>query len=142
MSTSTLRGVNNTIANAPSPSTLMEYGRARGKLAETYDKATAIAQMDAGSKFKMGGKIPKGAIPLFGIMHFTGSSTATLKIGSSDNDDLFGTATAIATTPTQILWPTVPNTALSADVEVEVLTDDEAIVTNEILELLIVYAKA
>lgn len=142
MATSTLRGVNNTIIQTPSPSTLMDYGRAQGRVSVTMDKAVAVAQMDAGSKFKMGGKIPKGAIPLFGIMRFTGSSTATLKIGTADNDDLFGSCSAIATTPTQIFYPTEENAPLDADSEIEVLTAAAAIVPSEQLEIVLLYAKA
>lgn len=142
MATGTAYGVNNTVLQSPSPSTILEYGKVEGKLAVTMDKVTAAAQYDDGSIFVMGAKIPKGAIPLFGIMRFTGKSTATLKIGSSGNDDLWGSCSAIATTPTQVFFPTASNTALTADTQIQILTAAAAVVTSEVLEVVLVYAKA
>lgn len=139
MATSTLRGTNNTVANAPTPATLLNYGQGLARLSVVKDKATAIAQMGAGSIFKLGAKLPKDAVPVFGIVNFTGTSTATLKIGSADNDDLFGTATALATTPNQVIMPTV-TTPLTADTEIQVLTATAAIVTDEVLEVVVVFA--
>lgn len=142
MATGTARGTNNTLLQTPSPAALLEYGKVEGKLGVTMDKLTAAAQYDAGSIFVMGAKIPKGAIPLFGIIRYTGSSTATLKIGSSGNDDLWGSCTSLVATPTQVFYPTASNTALTADTQIQILTDAAAILTSNVLEVVLVYAKA
>lgn len=142
MATGTMRGANNTVANAPTPATLLNYGQGEGKLSFIMDRVVIDDTYDAGSILKMGGKIPKGSMPLFGKVNYsTGSSTATLKIGSADNDDLFGTATDLNATNEQDIWPTVPNTPLEADTEVEILTAAAALASNDVLTLVIFFAK-
>ena len=141
MATGAQSGTNYTALAAATPATLLDYGKALGKLAFTYDTLTATQQYDAASIFTMGAKIPIEAVPLFGFVNFTGSSTATLSLGIAGGDtDLLGTATALATTKRQTIWPTVPNTPLTAALTVSVLTAAAAILTDEVLEVIIVYA--
>ncbi len=140
MATGAANGTNRTALAAVVANTLMDYGKIAGKMCFTYDILTAAQQFDAASEFTMGKALPIEAVPLFGIVKFTGSSTATLLVGKTGDTNLFGTATALTTTPIQVIMPTVPNTPLTAAVDILVTTATAAIVTSEVLELVIVYA--
>ena len=140
MSTGTTYGANFTIADNPTPATVLDSPKWGGKVRCVQDTVTLAAQYDAGSYLYVG-KVPIGAIPLFGIINYrTGSSTATLSIGSLTTATLFGSATALATTKTQVTYPTVPNTKLTAITDILCLTADAALLTSDVLDVKLFYA--
>jgi hypothetical protein len=65
----------------------------------TYDVWT-MATQEAGSTFKVGWKMPIGAVPLFGIVlnSVTAGASVTVAIGDGDDADEWKTASTLTTT--------------------------------------------
>lgn len=126
MATGTTYGTNYTLAAAAAPSTFLDSAKWGGKVRGCTEKFVAAAAYDAGSIIYVG-QVPKGAVPLFAIIStaagVTGAVTGT--IGSADDADLFGTFTTLATTSQQMLVTTAPNTPLTADTEIRIVTADD-----------------
>ena len=139
MATGTHTGANYAVVSAPTPDTYLYASQWKGKVRCLEDIVTVGAAGDAGSILKVG-KLPKSCIPLFTLIKYSGSDTATLAIGSSADTDLLGVATAIGTTPVQTILPTVANTPLTADTEIEILTAADGIASGDTLQVKIFYA--
>lgn len=142
MATFTGYGTNFTIADAPTPDTVLATELWGGRVHAIVDRFTAAKQYDAASLIYVG-KMPKGAVPLFGMIQFTGSSTATLIIGHAGDTNALGAATALTTTPIQQIFPTTAAfmVPLTADRDIYITTATAAIVTAEVIEFCYLYAK-
>jgi hypothetical protein len=139
MATGTLTGTNYAIANAPTPSTLLESSKWGGKVRCIEDIITAAAAYDAASIVKIGA-LPKGAIPIMTVIKYSGSATMTLAVGSTADTDLLGVFTALGTTPTQMALPSIPNTPLTADTVMEMLVAATGIASGDIFHVKMLYA--
>lgn len=144
MATGTMKGDNFTVQETPTPSTQLRCGQALGKVFVSSDYITILNAWakDAGSVVKLGGKIPKGAVPLFGIFEYTGASTATASLGSADDTDALGTITSMTATKRQFLAPAadVANKALDADTEIQLLTAEDGLDSGDIIRLQYFYS--
>lgn len=122
MATLTAYGDNYTIAANVTPATNLDSAKWRGKVKHISDSITMTTAADAASIVYVG-KLPKGAVPLYTIFNNDdATSTATGIIGYTGDTNALGTITAITTTKTQLVAPTVFNTPLTADKDVYITT--------------------
>lgn len=142
MSTGTTYGTNYTIAMTPAPSSFLDGSKWGGKLRSCTEIFTADDDYGAGSYIYVG-QVPKGAIPLFAIIStaagVTGAVTGT--IGSAGDADLFGTFTTIAAASTQTLVSTAPNTALTEDTEILIVTADDTFASGTTIHVKLFWAE-
>lgn len=132
-------GVNETIRRSITPSTYLSPAQLGGKIraiCETWQGAIDTASI------LYFGTMPKGALPLGGLILYSGSSTATLSFGYTGATQYLGSATALATTKTQRLYPnkTQWNTPLTADVACYISVNTKALAASD--KLCIVYEYA
>ena len=112
-------GTNAAILASITPSTYPEASKNGAKVRAITDKFVAAATILVADKIYLG-KLPKGALPLGGSIRYSGASTGTLTVGYTGATAALGAATALTTTKTQQLYPslTQANTPLIADVDV------------------------
>lgn len=132
-------GVNETTRRSITPSDYLEASQLGGKIraiVETWQGAIDTASI------LYFGKMPKGALPLGGSILYSGSSTATLSFGYTGATQYLGTATALATTKTQRIYPNKSqwNTPLTADAELYISVNTKALAASD--KLCIVYEYA
>ena len=138
-------GTNATILAAPTPSTVLDTEKSGGRVKCLTEKYTGTT-INSGDIIYMG-KMPKGAIPLYGVLRYTGSDTGALTVGYTGNTDALGAATALATTKTQVLYPDAAqmNVPLTADRDIYATfvgtSATHALVSADILLLHYLYAK-
>ena len=96
-------GTNATVLASLTPSTALKAEQAGGIVRSLTEEYTG-ARVASGDIIYLG-KMPKGAIPLFGVIRYNGSDTGILKIGYAGDTDALGTTTALTTTKTQVLYP-------------------------------------
>lgn len=122
----TYKGTNFGIVEAPTPTTVLPVEKVGGKIHAITDVYQGA--VDTASIIKMG-RMPKGAIPLFGFINFSGSATTTLSVGYPGATQCLGTATALATTPKQTLYPNKSQwgTPLTAAVDVYLSVNTKAL---------------
>jgi hypothetical protein len=122
MATLTAYGTNYTIASNVTPSTLLNPAKWTGDIKHISDVVVMTTAADAASLVYVG-KLPKGAIPLYTVFNTDdATSTATGIIGYASDTNALGAITAITTTLTQLVEPTVWNTPLTAAKDVYVTT--------------------
>jgi len=129
------------ISTGVTPSTALQAEKQGGKVRTITDKFTGAA-CPVGTLIYLG-QMPKGAIPLGGSIRYSGSSTATLQIGYTGATSALGTATALATTKTQRLYPSANQwgVPLTANVDIYATVGTKALVTSNILYFEYEYAK-
>jgi hypothetical protein len=135
-------GVNFAVAEAPTPTTVLATEKWGGRVKVICEKVTLTATGTVNDLLNVG-KLPKGAIPLGGFLRYDGNATSTLVIGYTADTDALGTATALATTRTQMLYPSKEqcNTPLTQDKDIQVKVKTRNMVTGNILMLQYLYAK-
>jgi len=123
MATGTTYGTNYTIAMTPTASSFLDSAKWGGKVRSITEVYTSAVQVDSGSYIYVG-QVPKGAIPLFSIIStaagLAGAVTGT--IGSLTTATLFGTFTSLNAASTQTLVASAPNTPLTEDTEILIVT--------------------
>jgi len=141
MATGTHTGANYTVATATTtgPDAYLQANQMGNKVRCIEDIVTVGAAGDAGSILVLG-KLPKGAIPILTAIKYIGSSTATLAIGSAADTDLLGVASAITTTATQLILPTVGNTPLTAETVIQALSAAANFTSGDTLDVKILYS--
>ena len=89
----TFYGTNSTIANAPTPATILKPGLLGGNVrivTDTYTVPNPATALVAGSLIHMGYTLPVGAKILFMILHTTALGTGvTLNVGDAKDDDRY-----------------------------------------------------
>ena len=142
MAASTQYGANYAIAKAATPATLLRTAQRGGKLRLQTDVATLSSDSDIGSLVYIG-TLPKGAVPIAGLLQGTTSKAVTGSVGWSGDTDALGTFTSLASTAvTQVLTPTVPNVAISKDKEVYITTAGANADSGDKLVTTLIYATA
>ena len=122
MATFTAYGANYTVAANVTPATALNPATWTGDVKHISDVVTMTTAGDAGTLVYVG-KLPKGAVPLYTIFNSDdATSTATGTIGYAGDTDALGNISAITTTLTQVVTPTVYNTALTASKDVYITT--------------------
>jgi len=122
MATLTAYGTNYTIADNVTPSTYLNPAKWTGDIKHVSDVITMTTAADAASIVYVG-KLPKGAVPLYTIFNTDdATSTATGTIGYAGDTNALGAISAINTTLTQVVTPTVYNTPLTAAKDIYVTT--------------------
>jgi len=111
-------GTNATVLASLTPSTALKAEQAGGTVRSLTEEYTG-ARVASGDIIYLG-KMPKGAIPLFGVIRYNGSDSGILKIGYAGDTDALGTTTALTTTKTQVLYPAREqiNEPLAADTDI------------------------
>lgn len=126
MATITAYGDNYTVAANVTPSTNLDPAKWKGKVHQLSDVVTMTTAGDAGSIVYVG-KLPAGSIPLFTLFNSDdATSTATGIIGYSGDTDALGAISAMVTTPTQVVAPTVFNTPLTEEKDIFITTETAA----------------
>lgn len=136
----TYKGTNFTIVEAPTPSTVLATELWGGRVKAVTDKWQGA--VDSGSILKMG-RMPKGALPLGGFLRYSGDATTTLSIGYTGATQYLGSATALATTKTQVFYPSKDqwNTPLTASVDIYVSVNTKPLAASDTLMMTFLYAK-
>lgn len=137
-----INGTNFAIAAAPTPSTVLATEKWGGRVKALVDVKQMGATRAAGTLIYLG-KLPKGALPLVGFVQYSGSVTATLTVGYTGGASNLGSATALATTPNQVLYPngTQWNTPLAAAVDVYATIGAHSLAASDTLRFKLLYAK-
>ena len=108
----------------------------------TYDTWTMAAQA-TGSTFKVGWKMPIGAVPLFGIVlnSVTAGAVATIAIGDGDDADEFKAASTLETTiPVVFGLAGTMFTELAAERTVTLTTAAAALAASGTISVAVFYA--
>lgn len=122
MATLTAYGNNYTVASSPTPSTYLDSSKWKCSVKHISDVVTMTTAADLASIVYVG-KLPIGAIPLYTVFNSNdATSTATGIIGYASDTNALGTISAMTTTLTQVIAPTVWNTPLTAAKDVYVTT--------------------
>jgi len=142
MATGTTYGTNYTIAMTPAPATFLDSAKWGGKVKSCTETYTAAAQIDLGSYLYVG-QVHKGAVPLYAIISTAAGATGevTGTIGSAGDADLFGTFTTIAGASTQTLVSTAPNTALTSDTDILIVTAGGHIAAASVITVKLFWAE-
>lgn len=137
-----VNGTNFAVADAPTPSTVLATEKWGGRVKTLQDKITLAATAAIGTLFKIG-KMPKGAIPLGGSIRYSGASTGTLTFGYPGATSALGSATALATTKTQRLYPSATQwgNPLTAAQDIYATLGTKALATGNILCVELQFAK-
>jgi hypothetical protein len=141
MATGTTYGTNFTIALTAAPATFLDPGKWGGKVRCCQEAYTSAAQVDSGSYIYVG-KLPAGAVPLFAIIAtaagLAGAVTGT--IGSIATPTLFGTFTSLNAASTQLLNTTAPNTPLTVDTDILIVTGGANFAASKTLTVQLFYS--
>ncbi|HRT52405.1 MAG TPA: hypothetical protein P5279_18090 [Anaerohalosphaeraceae bacterium] len=137
-------GTNATILASLTPSNLLKAEQSGGVVRSMTEEYTG-ARVVSGDIIYLG-KMPKGAIPLFGVIRYNGSDTGILKIGYTGDIDALGTTTALATTKTQVLYPAREqiNKPLTNDTDIYAtmgINSAHALATTDTVDIHYLYAK-
>jgi|GEM_PF-4211395 len=137
-------GTNATILASLTPSTALKAEQSGGVVRSMTEEYTG-ARVASGDIIYLG-KMPKGAIPLFGVIRYNGSDSGILKIGYSGDTDALGTTTALTTTKTQVLYPAREqiNEPLAADTDIYATmgtSSAHALASTDTVDIHYLYAK-